>query len=255
MSRGRRKQGKGEAVGQDQPEDELKTCISEELLESILDKKLAELKKELATKDCIEKLQATIAQQERRIAMLEANAIIMKKYTERLELGRDDIEQYQRRLCVRITGVEVPADGNESSDDCLSKVKNVFKELNVDMPDPVIDRAHRIGKTENKNGKRSRPIIVRFTTWRHRTQVYRVRKNSKKFNVRLDITKRRLNLIDKANTMLEDDERNDCFAFADINCRTCLKLKDGFHFFETEEDLMEILYPRDDDKEDTLSSE
>ena len=85
--------------------------------------------------------------------------------------------------------------------------------------------------------------------------MYRARKNSKKFNVRLDITKRRLNLIDKANTMLEDDGRNDCFAFADINCRTCLKLEDGFHFFETEEDLMEILYPRDDDKEDTLSSE
>ena len=137
MSRGRRKQGKGEAVGQDQPEDELKTCISEELLESILDKKLAELKQELATKDCIEKLQATIAQQERRMAMLEANAIIMQKYTERLELGRDDIEQYQRRLCVRITRTEVPAGGKESSDDCLSRVKDIFQELKG----PVQDRA------------------------------------------------------------------------------------------------------------------
>ena len=96
---------------------------------------------------------------------------------------------------------------------------------------------------------------MRFTTWRHRTQVYRARKDSKKFNVRLDITKRRLDLIDKANTMLEDDGRNDCFAFADINCHNCLKLEDCFHFFETEEDLMEILYPRDDDKEETLSSE
>ena len=154
MSRGRRKQGgKGEAVGQDQPEDELKNCILEELLKSILDKKLAELKKEIATKDCIEKLQSTIARQERRIAMLEANAIIMQKYTERLELGRDDVEQYQWRLCVRITGIEVPADGKESSDDCLSKVKDVFQELNVDVPDLVIDRAHNIGKTENKNGK------------------------------------------------------------------------------------------------------
>ena len=85
--------------------------------------------------------------------------------------------------------------------------------------------------------------------------MYRARKNSKKFNVRLDITKRRLDFIDKANTMLEDDGRSDCFAFADINCRTCLELEDGCHFFETEEDLMEILYPRDDDKEDTLSSE
>ena len=55
--------------------------------------------------------------------------------------------------------------------------------------------------------------------------------------------------------MLEDDGRNDCFAFADINCHNCLKLEDCFHFFETEEDLMEILYPRDDDKEETLSSE
>ena len=64
------------------------------------------MKKDLATKACIESLQATILAQERRIAMLEANAIVMQKYMDLLERGRDEIEQCQLRLYLRINGIE-----------------------------------------------------------------------------------------------------------------------------------------------------
>ena len=100
-----------------------------------------------------------------------------------------------------------------------------------------IDRAHRIGSviTDPDTGKRYRQIIVRFATWRHRTQVYKARKASKKIKIRLVLTHKRVKLLQKANGLLENV--NGCFAFADINCRLCLKLNDEYRYFSTETEL------------------
>ena len=54
-----------------------------------------------------------------------------------------ELQQYDRRLCLRIDSV--PAVKNESSDDVLEFTKSLFKEANVAFPDDVLDRAHRIG--------------------------------------------------------------------------------------------------------------
>ena len=110
-------------------------------------------------------------------------------------------------------------------------MKKIFKELNVSVPDTVIDRAHRIGKTKEYRGKRYRQIIVRFTTWRHRTAEYRARKKSKKYKIWLDLNKRRLKALDEANSIFGAKEKSDdCFAFADVNCRLCVKLDGEFHY-------------------------
>eukprot|EP00112_Aurelia_sp_Birch-Aquarium-sp1_P004066 Seg1461.1 transcript_id=Seg1461.1/GoldUCD/mRNA.D3Y31 product="hypothetical protein" protein_id=Seg1461.1/GoldUCD/D3Y31 len=98
------------------------TAISE-----ILDSKLASL----ATKDDINDLKDIINQQRLKIEMLEAKIVLMEKYEQRieslekrasennididavnerleqLELRSDDNEQYHRRLCLRINGVEL----------------------------------------------------------------------------------------------------------------------------------------------------
>ena len=82
-------------------------------------------------------------------------------------------------------------------------------------------------------------MIVRFTTWRHRTEVYRARKKSKSVKIRLDLTKLRLNILEKAQTLI-DESGGDCkvaFVFADINCNLVAKMKDGkfIHFRRLEE--------------------
>ena len=175
------------------------TAISE-----ILDSKLASL----ASKDDINDLKNVIDQQRLKIEMLEAKIVLMEKYKQRieslqkrateynlnidavnerfeqLELRSDDNEQYHRRLCLRINGVELSegSDG-ESGPECFQKVQNILKDdLKLDIPDMSIDRAHRIGSviTDPDTGKRYRQIIVRFAKWRHRTQVYKARKASKK---------------------------------------------------------------------------
>ena len=60
-----------------------------------------------------------------------------------LECKNEELEPYGRRLCLRIG---VPSVENESSDDVFDKVKSLITESGCEIPDVVIDRAHRIGK-------------------------------------------------------------------------------------------------------------
>ena len=122
---------------------------------------------------------------------------------------------------------------NETSESCLETVKEVFSELKADIPDFAINRALRIGRTKIVNGKSSRQMSVRFTTWRHRTG-------------HLDITERRLSMIGRANYWLRENRKTNCFAFADVNCRPCLKLEDGFHYFTNEKDLEDLFQSKGD---------
>ncbi len=139
------------------------------------DAKFAELQRAMATKECIQTLHDTIKSQNERIEILESKMTLMEKYITYLEKGVDDQEQYNRRLCLRIDGIAT--EERESGEKCLAKVKAVFAKLDVDVPDNVIDRAHRIGSPKVVKGKKVHTMIVRFTTWRHRTAVYRARKN------------------------------------------------------------------------------
>ena len=106
----------------------------------------------MATKDCIKTLHGTIKHQSERIEVLESKMAIMEKYIKHLEKGVDDQEQYTRCLCLRIDGIA--PDEKESSEECLEKVKAVFANLKVNVPDDVIDRAHRIGRPKVIKGKK-----------------------------------------------------------------------------------------------------
>ena len=89
------------------------------------------------------------------------------------------LEQYGRRVCLRIEGVEHKV--NEKSEEVLEKVINIVKESEAKIPESVLDRAHRIGPTYtgNDTGKKMQSITVRFTTFRHRTLFYKNRKKIK----------------------------------------------------------------------------
>ena len=210
--------------------------------EKILDDKLNGLKEDLATKECIQQLLAVIGAQNSKIEELESKIVVMERYIAQLQRSTDDQEQYQRRLCLRINGVEVTPGKEETGQDCLEKCKKIFKSIGVKVPDTVLDRAHRIGKTKAaSNGKTYRQIIVRFATWRHRTMVYKARKKSQTHKIRLDLTKKRMNVIQKTNEILESRRMEGCFTFADINCHLCARINDAFHYFDDEDDFMKLL--------------
>ena len=132
----------------------------------------------------------------------------MENHIAKLENRVDDQEQYQRRLCLRIDGIPPVGQVKDESagEQCLKKGKAVFNELTVDIPDTVIDRAHRIGQAIVVAGKRTRQMIVRFTTKRHRSAVYRARKFCNQYKIRLDLTKKELDTIIKTTDMLQEKD-------------------------------------------------
>ena len=93
------------------------------------------------------------------------------------QTNNEDLEQYGRRLCLRIDGVQVVE--NETSVDVLASVKKLFDDAQVEISNAVIDRARRIGGNyvDRKSKKSCKSIIVRFTTFRHRTMFYRAKSN------------------------------------------------------------------------------
>ena len=123
------------------------------------------------------------SQQEERINILESEKAILQQQMISLknamctsESNIEELEQYGRRLCLRIESV--PVVENETSEDVFSNVLDMFKKGNINISENDIDRAHRIGKPymDNISKKQCKSIIVRFTSFRKRTLVYRKRK-------------------------------------------------------------------------------
>ena len=75
--------------------------------------------------------------------MLKKQVAELSKLSIENQLKNEELEQYGRRLCLRVDGI--PAVSNESSDDMMNLTKSLFKEAKVSVPENVLDRAHRIG--------------------------------------------------------------------------------------------------------------
>ena len=73
--------------------------------------------------------------------------------------------------------------------------------------------------------KKCKSIIVRFTTFRHRTLFYRARKNLKSAKVKLDLTKSRFDLLKRANNHVKEIRAIN-FCHADRNCPLGVKFHD-----------------------------
>lgn len=159
---------------------------------------------------------------------------------EEQDVRLDDLEQYSRRACLRIFGIPVPS--SRKVDDCLSKVKAMCKEIEVEIDDKDIDRAHRIGQTYQEHGITHQAIIVKFHSWGQRTAVYKARKKlSNGQSIRLDITNRRSTLLSLAKEQKADNPNID-FSFVDVNCRLGFKFQTGeFRFFNTVREMNNIL--------------
>ncbi len=84
-------------------------------------------------------------------------------------------------------------------------------------------------------------MIVKFTSWRYRTAVYRARKKASNKFIQLDLTSRRAGLLKSAKKKAEDHE-NIAFVFVDVNCNLGLKKSNGtFKFFNSDSQLQLIL--------------
>ena len=180
---------------------------------------LSELKDQIK-KEVSEAIKTEIQKREElesTVSLLQEHVKNFQKQVSILECKKEELEQYGRRCCLRIEGV--PSLENESSDDVLGKVKSLITEYGCEIPDVIIDRAHRDCrgyKDKTRNGE-CKSIVVRFLTFRYRTLLYRNRNRLKIAKVRLDLTKKRYKIFKDAIDFVEAYKNVD-YVMVDINC-------------------------------------
>ena len=211
--------------------EELK-CYFEKLIEPLVtNNSLEELFNKLKD-EIVKKFDEKISEQNAKIEKLESIITIHENTIDQLLVKCDDNEQYSRRSCLRIHGVEVKE--NEDEDGVMNVLEDCYFSVNLQFHANDIDRAHRIGLpyTDKNSGKKVKSIIVR--SWKARQRFYKGRPrycadSSKKpgFTVSVDLTKRRYLLLTKAKGLIKGNS-NIKYVYSDINCSLALRFKDGF---------------------------
>ena len=101
-----------------------------------------------------------------------------------------------------------------------------------------IDRAHRLGPKKDKK----QAIVIKFTTFRHRTLFFGVRrklKNSVKLHVNL--SKKRFKLLLDAQKYVENVQEAQ-FVYANVNCNMKVKFRNIEESFFTSMQELEDIY-------------
>ena len=168
--------------------------------------------------------------------MLQEKDVVINTLCGRIsavEEKNDELEQYSRRNSVRISGVPEPSD----HEDCYQKVLDIANNtLQLDPPLAIedIDRTHRVG-TKQLDGT-TRPILVKFATYRQRYRVVTKRNLlPKPLYINEDLTSKRATLMWKARQAKRAKKISDCWSVdGRLFIRTC---SDTTKQIKTEEDL------------------
>ena len=184
----------------------------------------------------------TIKNLQDKVRRLEGDQKFLNKQDDLRCRKIDNLEQCGRRECLRFDGFKVS--DAESSADCSKIVKDYVKnELKVKLnDDDDYYRIRRTGLKREKNGNKYQQIMVRCRNLSSRARVYRAKKWKTKISVRLDLTKRRLDLRNSAYQRVREHPKIN-FVCGDINSSLCVCLKSngGFKYFNTMEKLEKIL--------------
>lgn len=121
--------------------------------------------------------------------LVEENTIL-KERIDMLESRIEDMEQYSRRTCLNISGVQ-----EQDNEDTDKIILQLAKEMDVPLQPSEISRSHRL---PNSRSKKPRGIIVRFTTYNKRLLFLKGRKKLRetrnKIFVNEQLTKQRADL-------------------------------------------------------------
>lgn len=158
------------------------------LVTALSDPKVVESLAEIINKSLRDQLEA----KEQQIMELQGEVSDLKAETTRLSDAVDELEQYGRRNAVRIWSKTMPELPDENTDDL---VLQYAEKVGVQLPPNSIGRSHRVGKPSP--GK-TRPIIVKFTTYNTRKRLYDARKNCDDVYVSEDLTRTRSSIFYKA---------------------------------------------------------
>ena len=161
----------------------------------------------------------------------------LEKRIRKLENDNDDLEQYGTRVCLRIE--DVPVENEETAEEVFKKTENMLKKVCPNLSGDCTDRAHCVGPdyTFYKSQEKCRSIIDCFVSFKHRTLFYRKRASLKNVRVKIDLTKRRYEVLKKAINLVNGNHDVD-YVFTDVNCQLKVVFKDKrLSFFNDIDDL------------------
>ena len=135
----------------------------------------------------------------------------LKEEVKVLETKTDALEQYSRRNSLRIYGIEE----KEHEDPAEIIVNLTSKDMGIDIQSSALDRVHRVGKKSDSG--RSRPLLVKFATYRDREKVYRAKARLKeqphgRIFVNEDLTRPRAQLLYQARQLKKERIILDCWS-------------------------------------------
>ena len=122
--------------------------------------------------EVISKFESKISEQNDKIYELESRVAIQEQTINNLLTKCDDNEQYSRRSCLRIHGIE--SNSNEKNEDVIEKIRECYNALELPFNEEVIDRAHRVGKeyTDKISKNNVKSVIVKFKSWKARVRSF-----------------------------------------------------------------------------------
>ena len=122
--------------------EELK-CYFEKLIEPLVTNSVLEELFNKSKDKIMKKSDEKISERNAKIEKLESIITIHENAIDQLLVKCDDNEQYSRRRCLRIHGVEVKE--NEDEDGVMNMLEDCYCSVNLQFDATDIDRAHRIG--------------------------------------------------------------------------------------------------------------
>ena len=87
----------------------------------------------------------------------------------------DDLEQYGRRENMRIYGI--PESTDSVDDDGEKVILKMAEDLNIELKDSDIQRAHRLGRKRINPNSRPRPIIITFVSFKKEMHSFLLNQN------------------------------------------------------------------------------
>ena len=199
------------------------------------DAKIEALEVKIIRQDArIEALEMKANSQDERIRSLEnqllqstASNIALRSEMSVLRVGIDDQEQRGRKMSLRIEGLEYKR--NETDQELRADIVAKLNEFEANITDEDICRAHRTARPKKDRDSPTivAQTIVRFRSWGARTRAYRAKfyskANQKREQINCDLTKRRLDLLNRARSIL--GKHPVAHVYADAECRLLLKIR------------------------------
>ena len=131
-----------------------------------------------------------------------AEIVELRNENERLSAKIDDLEQFNRRNFVRISGV--PESGINNTEDTTDVVVNLVAKTGVQIATTDIEHSYRIGKRNKDDKNVKRPIIVKFANYATKKLSLKSKKKLPKgVYINDDLTKNRSTVAYRARCLVK----------------------------------------------------